>query len=58
MPLIVRHSYKRYKAKKDTKKILAKLAQIDPFKFDELSLNNRVTNVFQRVHAAWSNQDL
>lgn len=58
LPLILRNLYRRYKNKKAAKEILSKLAKIDADKFDELALNNRVTDVFRRVHTAWSNEDL
>ncbi len=58
LPFILRSWYKRSKSTKATKKKLAELSKIDHEVFDEINLKNRVTDIFTRVHKAWSEKDL
>lgn len=57
-PLLLEDYLTRRKAIKRAKNSLNKLARIDHSIFDEFNLKNRVTDVFNRVHKAWSSQDL
>jgi len=58
LPLIIRSYYKRTKTIRETKKKMSQLAKIDFKLFDEINLKNRMTDVFTRVHRAWSEKDL
>lgn len=58
LPLIIISYVKNTKAIKETKKKLTQLAKIDNELFDEINLKNRVTDIFTRVHRAWSEKDL
>ncbi|MEO1260512.1 MAG: Tim44 domain-containing protein [Bacteroidota bacterium] len=58
LPLIIRSYYKKNKAVRETKKKLAQLANVDFELFDEINLKNRMTDIFSRVHKAWSERDL
>lgn len=58
LPLIIRSHLKRTKAIRETKKRLTQLTKIDDELFDEINLKNRVTDIFNRVHQAWSERDL
>ena len=57
-PLIIRSWYKKNKSVRATQKKLAQLSKVDHELFDEISLKNRMTDVFSRVHQAWSERDL
>jgi len=58
LPLIIRSYLKRTKAIRETKKKLTQLTKIDHDLFDEINLKNRVTDIFTRVHKAWSEKEL
>lgn len=58
LPIIIRYYYKKYKATRRTKQLLDQLSQINHNLFDQLSLKNRMTDIFTRVHTAWSNQNM
>jgi len=58
LPLIIRSWYKKNKAIKATQQKLVQLSRIDQDLFDEINLRNRMTDVFSRVHKAWSERDL
>ena len=58
LPLIIAYWYKRNKAIRETRKRLSQLAQINHELFDEINLKNRMTDIFMRVHKAWSERDL
>ena len=58
LPFIIRSYYKRTKATRGTKKMLTQLTKVDHELFDEINLKNRVTDIFTRVHKAWSDRDL
>lgn len=57
-PFIIRSYLKRRKSIKGAKSTLSQLSRINHAVFDEINLKNRVTDVFKRVHKAWSTQDL
>lgn len=57
-PLIAYSWYRTNKAVRATRKQLAKLSNINFELFDEINLKNRMTDVFTRVHKAWSERDL
>lgn len=57
-PIMIRSYIRRKKAYKNTRKKLALLSKIDFELFDEINLKNRMTDVFTRVHKAWSERDL
>ncbi len=58
LPLIIRSYYKKNKAIRETKKKLTQLSKIEFEIFDEINLKNRMTDIFSRVHKAWSERDL
>ncbi len=58
LPLIIISYFKRTKAIRGTKKQLGLLTKIDFELFDEINLKNRMTDIFTRVHKAWSERDL
>lgn len=58
LPFTIRFYYKQRKAIKGTKKTLDQLKKVDFELFDEINLKNRMTDVFTRVHKAWSGRDL
>lgn len=57
-PFIIHYYYKRNKAVKHTNSYLLQLTKIDSELFDEINLKNRMTDIFTRVHKAWSERDL
>jgi len=57
-PFIIWSYYKRQKAVRGTKRKLAQLAKINFDLFDEINLKNRMSDIFTRVHKAWSERDL
>ena len=57
-PLIIRSYFKQKKAVKETRTKLGQLTKIDFELFDEINLKNRMTDIFTRVHKAWSERDL
>ncbi len=57
-PLFIVFYLKRTRAVKGTKKQLGLLTKIDFELFDEINLKNRMTDIFTRVHKAWSERDL
>ncbi len=58
LPLIIYVQTKEYFGIKKTRKDLRELGLKHPKIFDEILLKNRITDVFTRVHSAWSQQDL
>lgn len=58
LPLIIRSYFKRTKAIRQTKKKLNLLTKVNFKLFDEINLKNRMTDIFTRVHLAWSERDL
>ena len=58
LPLILRMWYRERKAVSATKNKLSKMSGLDYELFDEINLKNRVTDVFMRVHKAWSERNL
>lgn len=58
LPLIIRSYFKKKKAVNETKAKINQLTKVDFELFDEINLKNRMTDVFSRVHTAWSNNDL
>lgn len=58
LPLILRSWYKQNKSVKSTQSKLNALSRINHDLFDEVNLKNRVTDVFTRVHQAWSAQSV
>lgn len=57
-PIVIRSFIKRRSALNETRTKLNKLTKLAPEVFDEINLKNRMTDVFMRVHIAWSNRDL
>lgn len=57
-PYILRSWYKRKKFEKQIKHKLDALALVNHDYFDQINLKNRMTDIFTRVHKAWSEQDL
>ena len=57
-PIIIRSYFKQKKAVKETRTKLGQLTKIDFELFDEINLKNRMTDIFTRVHKAWSERDL
>ena len=57
-PLIAYLWYKKNKSIRSTKKKMAMLSQINYEVFDEINLKNRMTDIFRRVHKAWSEKDV
>ena len=58
LPLIIRSYYRKNKLVRQTKSKLSQLTRIDTELFDEINLKNRMTDIFTRVHKAWSERDL
>ena len=58
LPLIIYSQAKEFIGIRKTRKDLKELSRINPDYFDEISLRNRMTDIFTRVHKAWSNEDL
>lgn len=58
LPLIIKTWYKRNKSINQSKKTLNTLSSIKHEIFDEINLKNRVTDIFTRVHKAWSEQNI
>ena len=57
-PIFIRSYIRRKNAYNSTKKKLVFLSKVDFELFDEINLKNRMTDVFTRVHKAWSERDL
>ncbi len=57
-PFILHYLYQKYIAVQKTKKQLQALSKVNYDLFDEVSLKNRVSNIFQQVHRAWSDQNV
>ncbi len=58
LPLIIYGVAREYFGIRKTKKDLKQLALIRPGLFDEITLKNRITDVFTRVHKGWSGENL
>ncbi len=58
LPLILTSWYKQNRSVKSTRSKLNALSRINHDLFDEVNLKNRVTDVFTRVHQAWSTQNV
>ena len=57
-PWIIRNKIRTRKSVNSTKKNLERLSQVNHELFDEINLKNRMTDIFTRVHKAWSEEDL
>ncbi len=58
LPWIIISYFKKTKAIRETKAKMNQLTKINFELFDEINLKNRMTDVFTRVHLAWSDKDL
>ncbi|HEB62149.1 MAG TPA: Tim44 domain-containing protein [Bacteroidetes bacterium] len=58
LPVIIYVNLKEYFGTRKTKKDLKELAKENYELFDEIILKNRVTDIFNRVHKGWSNQNM
>ena len=57
LPILIPQMIGEWRKKKDTKKKLRQLAELDD-NFEILKLDARVSGVFKRVHRAWDKEDL
>jgi len=57
-PFIIVSWYRKHKSTKAIKNKLIQLSNSDFEIFDEINLKNRITDIFTRVHNAWSERDL
>ncbi len=58
LPWIFLSMYRTKKAASAVRRRLSEMAKVHPVLFDEISLKNRMTDVFTRVHKAWSERNL